>query len=102
MLRRRGKQTQKRPSAVEPVLWKPVRRCPTCGAGVDEASADHDPNPRCQYCDEPLPCEPLASLDTVDRLCDQLGQLVDQALHAALQPGPGDGRTVTRTVVTTK
>ncbi len=43
--------------------WKVPAKCPECGARVDQSTASMAEHPRCQYCSQPLPCEPAAVED---------------------------------------
>ena len=39
--------------------WKVPKRCPECGARVDQSTASTAEHPTGQYCAQPLPCEPV-------------------------------------------
>lgn len=39
--------------------WVVPARCPDCGAPVDQATASRDPDPKCEFCRQPLPVSPL-------------------------------------------
>jgi hypothetical protein len=39
--------------------WKVPETCPECGARVDQSRASMAEHPTCEYCEKPLPCEPL-------------------------------------------
>ncbi len=45
-----------RPAGGEPFR---VETCPECGARVDQSTASMAEHPRCQYCAQPLPCQPV-------------------------------------------
>lgn len=40
--------------------WVVPATCPHCGAAVNQAKAAMDPEPRCEYCEQPLPAQPRA------------------------------------------
>ena len=40
-------------------LWKVPATCPECGARVDQSKASMAEHPQCEFCHEPLPCEPV-------------------------------------------
>ena len=50
-------QPQKPVSAGPP--WVVPTQCPNCGAPVDQALASRDADPKCTFCDQPLPVTPL-------------------------------------------
>ena len=39
--------------------WGVPAHCPDCGAPVDQATASRDPDPKCEFCRQPLPVSPL-------------------------------------------
>jgi hypothetical protein len=39
--------------------WTVPTHCLNCGAPVDQAKASQDPDPMCQFCDQPIPVTPL-------------------------------------------
>lgn len=39
--------------------WVVPTHCPNCGAPVDQAMASRDPDPKCEFCHQPLPVSPL-------------------------------------------
>lgn len=39
--------------------WSVPAICPECGARVDQSTASMAEHPMCEYCDKPLPCEPV-------------------------------------------
>ncbi len=39
--------------------WKVPATCPECGARVDQSAASMAEHPKCQYCAQPLPCQPV-------------------------------------------
>jgi hypothetical protein len=43
--------------------WRVPATCPECGARVDQPAASAAEHPRCQYCAQPLPCEPAMRED---------------------------------------
>jgi len=38
--------------------WVVPTHCPNCGAPVDQAKASQDRDPRCQFCQQPVPVRP--------------------------------------------
>jgi hypothetical protein len=48
------------PRAVAGPPWEVPSTCPTCGAPVDQATSSRSRDPRCLFCREPLPVQPLA------------------------------------------
>jgi len=40
--------------------WKVPAICPECGARVDQSKASIAEHPMCEFCEKPLPCEPIA------------------------------------------
>ena len=48
-----------RPDARTGPPWSVPAHCPNCGAPVNQAKASHDPEPACQFCDQPIPVEPV-------------------------------------------
>jgi hypothetical protein len=40
--------------------WVVPAQCPSCGAPVDQARARMEPDPKCTFCDQPLPVQPQA------------------------------------------
>ena len=64
------------------VLWKLPDTCMKCGAAVDHARAESQPDPRCRYCHESLPHDPFvpplpapmqALIDRVITMSDAIG-----------------------------
>lgn len=39
--------------------WTVPALCPECGARVDQSRASIAEHPRCEYCAQPLPCDPI-------------------------------------------
>jgi hypothetical protein len=39
--------------------WKVPGTCPDCGARVDQSRASMAEHPQCEFCHQPLPCEPV-------------------------------------------
>jgi hypothetical protein len=35
--------------------WTLPAKCPECGARVDQSAAELSDDPRCEYCEQPLP-----------------------------------------------
>lgn len=40
--------------------WKVPATCPECGARVNQSKASMAEHPQCEFCHQPLPCEPIA------------------------------------------
>src|SRR4051812_43247336 len=50
------------PSVARQPLWTDIPdECGECGARVNHAEAYFAPQPRCPFCEAPLPCKPFAS-----------------------------------------
>ena len=56
---RQKEQPPARPGAKAGPPWAVPAHCPNCGAPVDQALASMDRDPRCQFCHQPVPVEPL-------------------------------------------
>jgi hypothetical protein len=39
--------------------WVVPAHCPNCGAPVHQATASREPDPMCEFCDQPIPVSPL-------------------------------------------
>ena len=39
--------------------WVVPAMCPECGARVDQSTASTAAHPKCEFCSQPLPCEPI-------------------------------------------
>ena len=52
-------QSPARPGAATGPPWVVPAHCPTCGAPVDQAKASRDPDPVCQFCQQPIPVGPV-------------------------------------------
>lgn len=48
-----------RPGARSGPPWAVPAHCPNCGAPVDQAKASRDPDPICQFCQQPVPVSPV-------------------------------------------
>ena len=42
-----------------PARWTVPAKCPECGASVEVSAADRSEDPRCEYCEQPLPRVPV-------------------------------------------
>jgi len=51
-------QSPARPGAGIGPPWIVPAQCPNCGAPVDQAKASQDRDPRCQFCQQPVPVRP--------------------------------------------
>jgi hypothetical protein len=69
----------------QPPRWKVPTDCANCGAKVDQALQSRADQPRCRFCNEPLPCEalppPAAPLTGFESL---MGGLVQSAMGSAM------------------
>jgi hypothetical protein len=52
-------QPATRPAARTGPPWSVPTHCLNCGAPVDQAKASQDPDPLCQFCQQPIPVTPL-------------------------------------------
>ena len=52
-------QPANRPAARTGPPWSVPTHCLNCGAPVDQAKASQDPDPMCQFCQQPIPVTPL-------------------------------------------
>ena len=60
----RPRQSNTSPSAAATAAvtgppWRVPTECPTCGARVDQAVSSKQADPKCPFCHEPIPVEPL-------------------------------------------
>jgi hypothetical protein len=61
-IQREQRAQQQKPDQAAPQAgppWAVPTHCPNCGAPVDQATASRDSDPRCEFCEQPLPVSPL-------------------------------------------